>query len=76
VQNASFLPTPLINPADFWLFPKLRSVLKGKRFSGVDIKLSVKEKMLTDIPVQYIKNCFEQLPKCREHCKEVEGDSF
>jgi hypothetical protein len=30
-------------PADFWLFPELKSVLKGKRFLEVkDIKSSVK----------------------------------
>jgi hypothetical protein len=30
-------------PADFWLFPKLKSLLKGKRFSNVeDIKSPVK----------------------------------
>jgi hypothetical protein len=34
-------------PPDFWLFPELKSVLKGKRFSDVeDIKSSVK-KVLT-----------------------------
>jgi hypothetical protein len=63
-------------PADFWLFPKLKSVLKGERFLGVgDIKSSVK-KMLTDIPVQDLKKCFEQWPKHWEHCKELEGDYF
>jgi hypothetical protein len=35
--------SPDLAPADFWLFPKLKSVLKGKRFSDVeDIKSSVK----------------------------------
>jgi hypothetical protein len=36
--------TPDLAPANFWLFPKLKSVLKGKRFSDIeDIKLSVGE---------------------------------
>jgi hypothetical protein len=43
---------PDLDTADFWLFPKLKSVLKGKRFSNFDdIKSSVK-KILTNIPVQ------------------------
>jgi hypothetical protein len=43
-------------PADFWLLPKFKSMLKGKRFSDVeDIKSSVK-KIFTDIPVQDFKN--------------------
>jgi hypothetical protein len=51
---------PDLATADFWLFPELKSVLKGKRFSDVeDIKSSVKKK-LTKIPVQDFKNCLEQ----------------
>jgi hypothetical protein len=40
-----------------------------------DIKLSVKI-ILTDIPVQNFKNCFEQWLKHLEHHKEMEGDDF
>jgi histone-lysine N-methyltransferase SETMAR len=36
--------SPELAPSDFWLFPNLKSVLKGKRFSDVeDMKSSVKE---------------------------------
>jgi hypothetical protein len=28
--------SPDLAPADVWLFPKLKSVLKGKRFSDVE----------------------------------------
>jgi histone-lysine N-methyltransferase SETMAR len=66
--------SPDLAPADFCLIPKLKSVLKGTRFSDIeDIKSSVKKK-LTDIPVQDFKNCFEQFAKRWEHCKELEGD--
>jgi hypothetical protein len=34
------------------------------------------ENMLTDIPVQDFKNCFEQWPMCWEYCKELERDYF
>jgi transposase len=69
--------SPDLAPAPFWLFPKLKNVLKGKRFlSTEDIKSSVKKKMLTDIPVQGFKNCFEQWPKRWEQYKELEGDYF
>jgi hypothetical protein len=33
-------------------------------------------KILTDIPVQDFKNCFEQWPKQWEYCKGLEGDYF
>jgi histone-lysine N-methyltransferase SETMAR len=68
--------SPDLAPAHLWLFPKLKSVLKGKRFSDVkDIKSSAKI-CLTDIPVQNFKNCFKQWPMCWEHCKELERDYF
>jgi hypothetical protein len=36
--------SPDLAPADFWLFPELQSVLKGKRSSDVEvIKPSVKK---------------------------------
>jgi hypothetical protein len=55
--------SPDLASADFCLFPELKRVLKEKRFSDVkDMKSSVKQ-MLTDIPVQDFKNCFEQRPK-------------
>jgi hypothetical protein len=70
------LHSPDLAPGNFWLFPKLKSVLKGKHFSDVqDIKSSVK-KILTVIHVQDFKNCFEQWLKHWEHCKEFEIDYF
>jgi hypothetical protein len=66
--------SPDLAPADFWLFAKLKSVLKGKPFLDIDdIKSSVK-KILEGIPVQDFKICFEQWPKHWENCKELEGD--
>jgi hypothetical protein len=70
------LHSPDIAPGNFWLFPKLKSVLKGKCFSDVmDIKSSVK-KILTDLQLQDFKNCFEQWPKHWKHCKELVGYYF
>jgi hypothetical protein len=51
-----FRDSPDLAAAEFGLFPELKSVLKGKRFSDVqDIKSYVK-RILTDIPVQDFKN--------------------
>jgi hypothetical protein len=46
--------SPDLAPADFWLLPELKSVLKGKRFLDVEDIKSVK-RILTDIPVQDLK---------------------
>jgi hypothetical protein len=61
--------SPNLAPADFSLFPKLKSVLKGKRFLNAEDNIYSVKKILTDIPVQDFKNCFEQWPKRYEHCK-------
>jgi histone-lysine N-methyltransferase SETMAR len=54
--------SPDLAPFDFWLFLKLKSVLKGKSVSDVeDIKL------LTDISIQNFKNSFEKWPRRWEH---------
>jgi histone-lysine N-methyltransferase SETMAR len=68
--------SPDLAPADIWLFPKLKSVLKGKRFSDLVNITSYVKKVLTDIPVQDFKNYFEQRPKHWEHCKNLEGGYF
>jgi hypothetical protein len=50
---------PDLAPADFWLFPKLKSVLKGKRFSDFeDIKSSVKKCRQTFF-VRILKTVFD-----------------
>jgi hypothetical protein len=67
------LHSPDLAPADFRLFPQLKSALKRKRFSdAVDI-ISGKND-LTDTPVQDFNDCFEQRSKCWEHCKQLERD--
>jgi hypothetical protein len=51
--------SPGLAPADSWLFPEVKSVLKAKRFSDVeDIRSSVGKKM-TDFLVQDFRICFE-----------------
>jgi transposase len=67
---------PDLAPADFWLFPKLKSVLKGKRFLVIENIKSFVGKIIDIIPVQGFKNCLKQWPKHWEHCKELEGDYF
>jgi hypothetical protein len=47
-------------------------VLKGKHLSYIEDIRSYVKKTFTGIPVQHFKNCFEQLLKGWEHCKELE----
>jgi hypothetical protein len=67
--------SPGLAAADFWLFPKLKSVLKGKRFSDVEGIISSvgkkkNNKMLTDIPVQDFKTVLKNGRSARYNVKK------
>ena len=52
--------SPDLTPSDFFLFPRMKKVLKGKHFAQVE---AVKQKMadtLKGIKIEEFKNCFEQ----------------
>ncbi|KYN38445.1 hypothetical protein ALC56_07183, partial [Trachymyrmex septentrionalis] len=63
-------------PCDFFLFPKFKRNMKGKRFATVE---EVKQKSLEglkDIPMSEFKNCFEQWKNRLEKCVVVNGEYF
>jgi hypothetical protein len=53
---------PDLAPCDFWLFPKLKTALKGHRFS--------------DIPEEEFQKCFEQWKHRLTKCIGAQGDHF
>ena len=46
-------------PYDFWLFPKLKSPLKGKRFQTIDKILENTTGKLMVIPIKDFEKCFD-----------------
>ena len=68
--------SPYLAPHSFWLFPKLKSPLKGKRFQTVD---EIQENMmgqLMAIPTKDFAECFEQWKRCRKNCVRSQGAYF
>ncbi|KYN40738.1 hypothetical protein ALC56_05049, partial [Trachymyrmex septentrionalis] len=68
--------SPDLAPCDFFLFPKFKRNMKGKRFATVE---EVKQKSLEglkDIPMSEFKNCFEQWKNRLEKCVVVNGEYF
>ena len=61
VRQVSYSPD--LAPCDFWLFPKQKTILKGRRFQSREdiIKKSTKE--LGSIPEEEFKRCFEKWQK-------------
>ena len=62
--------SPDLAPCGFWLFPKLKSPLKGKRFqTGDEIQENTMEQLM-GIPTKDFAECFEQLEEMlRELCE-------
>ena len=70
VRQAPYSPDTV--PCDFWLFSKLKMMLKGTRFeSREEIKQNV-TKQLNTIPIIAFQECFQ---KWQNHCHH-QGDYF
>ena len=68
--------SPDLAPCDFFLFPKIKSVLKGTHFSDIDsIKMAATTE-LKKIPENAFQECFESWKKQMHKCFQVEGDYF
>ena len=68
--------SPDLAPADFFLFPKLKSTLKGRRFQTVE---EMKENSLQDlraIPRNTFQDAFQNCIKCWERCINSRGKYF
>ena len=65
--------SPDLVPCNFWLFPKLKSSLKGKRFQTVDeIQENMMEQLMA-IPTKDFVECFEQWKRHWENCVRSQG---
>jgi histone-lysine N-methyltransferase SETMAR len=68
--------SPDFTPCDFWLFPKLKTALKGHRFSNIaDIQGHVMT-ILQTISKEEFQKCFEQCKHRLTECVGAQGDYF
>jgi histone-lysine N-methyltransferase SETMAR len=68
--------SPDLAPCDFFLFPKLKFALKGRRFDDVDdIKKNATEQ-LRRVEQKDFQNCFQQWQERWTKCIVSEGDYF
>ena len=59
VQFRQPLYSPDIAPCDFWMFPKLKMALKGKRFDDIETIQSNGTRELKAIPKSAFEDCFK-----------------
>jgi histone-lysine N-methyltransferase SETMAR len=67
--------SPDLSPADFFLFPQIKSALKGRRFQDTDIKSNITKKLLA-LHASEFKKCFQQFYERAEECVTFQGNYF
>jgi hypothetical protein len=68
--------SPDLAPCDFFLFPRLKSTLRGKRFQDVsEIHLNM-TRHLQAIPEQAYQTCIEKWKDRWNHCIQSGGSYF
>jgi len=68
--------SPDLAPSDFWLFPTLKTDLKGMRFATMeDIKSNVTAELRT-IPKEAFHQCFQQWQDRWSKCVRAQGSYF
>ena len=68
--------SPEMAPCDFFLFPKIKRTLKGRRFTDIDDIKSASLKELKALPKIEFKKCFEDWKKRWHKCIISNGDYF
>jgi hypothetical protein len=74
------LPQPLYSPdlapADFFLFPKLKSTLKGRHFESIEAIKTNSLAHLRSIPKTAFQEFFRTLKKRWQRCIQSRGEYF
>jgi len=68
--------SPDLAPGDFFLFPKLKSTLKGRRFDTFNEIQKNSTKELFAITKEAFQKAFQSWQKCLERCVASEGNYF
>jgi len=68
--------SPELAPDDFFLFPKIKEILKGRHFDDIDNIRSNTTAALKAIPQNYFQNCFEKCTRRWHRCIASQGKYF
>jgi len=66
--------SPDLAPCDFFLFPKIKSALKGTRFESEDTVKAKATQLLNSLTQDDLWHCFQQWKIRMERCRDREGD--
>ena len=68
--------SPDLAPCDFYLFPKINSVLKGTHFVSVESVKAKTVEVLNSLTEHELRNCFEQWQHRLQLCVNSERNYF
>ena len=68
--------SPYLTPSDFFLFPKIKKILKGRHFDDIDDIRSNTKEALKAIPQNQFQNCFEGWTRRWHRCIASQGEYF
>lgn len=68
--------SPDLAPCDYFLFPKLKKLLRGQRFSDPQTAVATMIDLLYKIPNSEFSNCFDKWFERMEKCIRAKGDYF
>ena len=68
--------SPDLAPNDFFLFPKIKEILKGRHFDDIDDIRSNTMAALKAIPQNQFQNCFEGWTRRWHRCIASQGEYF
>jgi len=76
LEHPNYSYSPYLAPNDFFLFPKLKEILKGGHFDdSSDIRSNTTASLKT-IPQNQAQNCFEALTRRWHRCIDSQGEYF
>jgi transposase len=68
--------SPDLAPSNFFLFPKLKIKLKGRRFQTVEEIQADSQAILNTLGENDFQECFKNWQCCWEHCQASEGNYY
>jgi hypothetical protein len=68
--------SPDLAPCDFFLFPKLKMKLKGRRFQTLEEIQAESQAVLNTLGENDFQECFKNWQRRWDHCQASEGDYF
>jgi len=74
LEHPAYLPD--LAPSDFFMFPKIKEILKGRHFDDIDDIRSNAKAALKAIPQNQFQNCFKGWTRRWHRCVASQGEYF